>query len=174
VLRRALVTCLGEADRVFDRLWAKLHEMSWLGPNTVVVIVADGAEWIWNRATMFPKRCEILDFWHAVEKAWEFARLRYGEESALANRWAKRVSDDLRAGKVKEVIARLQTLSASTDDERELLAGLIRYYRVNQTRMRYDEYQRKGYGIGSGAVESAHKQGLSLRTDTAARSSPAA
>ena len=24
--------------------------------------------------------------------------------------------------------------------------------------MRYDEYLQKGYGIGSGAVESAHKQ----------------
>ena len=81
VVRRALVTCLGEADRIFDRLWAKLHDMQWLGPNTVVVIVGDGAEWIWNRATMFQRRCEILDFWHAVEKAWEFGRLRWGEES---------------------------------------------------------------------------------------------
>ena len=50
VIRRALVTCLREADRVFDRLWAKLHEMKWLGSETVVVIVGDGAEWIWNRA----------------------------------------------------------------------------------------------------------------------------
>ena len=27
---------------------------------TVVVIVGDGAEWIWNRATEFVRRCEIL------------------------------------------------------------------------------------------------------------------
>ena len=163
VVRRALVTCLGEADRIFDRLWAKLHEMAWLGPDTVVVIVADGAEWIWNRATMFPKRCEILDFWHAVEKAWEFGRLRWGQESSVTARWAHRLAEDLRAGKVKEVIARLQTLSVSTAEERELLDGLIRYYTTNQNRMRYDEYLRLGYGIGSGAVESAHKQVVHAR-----------
>jgi hypothetical protein len=163
VVRRALVTCLGEADRVFDRLWAKLHEMAWLGPETVVVIVGDGAEWIWNRASMFSKRCEILDFWHAVEKAWEFGRLRWGEESSVTTRWAHRLAEDLRGGKVSEVIARLQALSVSTPEERELLDGLIRYYTDNHTRMRYDEYLRLGYGIGSGAVESAHKQVVHAR-----------
>ena len=48
-----------------------------LGSETVVVIVGDGADWIWNRASMFSRRCEILDFWHAVEKAWQFGRLRW-------------------------------------------------------------------------------------------------
>jgi hypothetical protein len=33
----------------------------------------------------------------------------------------------------------------------------------NHTRMRYDEYLRLGYGIGSGAVESAHKQVVHAR-----------
>ena len=91
--------CLGNADQVFDRLWAKLHEMAWLGCDTVVVIVGDGAEWIWNRATMFENRCEILDYWHAVEKAWEVARLRYGQGSTLASQWAGRIAQDLRAGR---------------------------------------------------------------------------
>jgi hypothetical protein len=158
-----LVTCLGEADRIFDRLWAKLHEMKWLGSETVVVIVGDGADWIWNRASMFSRRCEILDFWHAVEKAWEFGRLRWGEESSVTTRWAHRLAEDLRGGKVKAVIVRLQMLPVSTEEERELLDGLIRYYTTNQTRMRYDEYLRLGYGIGSGAVESAHKQVVHAR-----------
>jgi hypothetical protein len=163
VVRRALVTCLGEADRIFDRLWAKLHEMKWLGSQTVVVIIGDGAEWIWNRASMFSNRCEILDFWHAVEKAWEFGRLRWGAESSVTARWAHRLAEDLRGGKVKVVIARLQTLTTSTNEERKLIDGLIRYYTTNQTRMRYDEYRRLGYGIGSGAVESAHKQVVHAR-----------
>ncbi|MGH7340291.1 MAG: ISKra4 family transposase [Candidatus Rokuibacteriota bacterium] len=163
VVRRALVTCLGEADAVFDRLWAKLHELGWLGEQTVAVIIGDGAEWIWNRASMFPRRCEILDFWHAVEKAWEFARLRWGEESKRAASWAHRLADDLRGGRVTEVIARLEALPARTGEEGELLEGLIRYYTENRSRMHYDEYLRKGYGIGSGAVESAHKQVVQAR-----------
>lgn len=163
VLRRVLVSCLGDADRVFELLWSKLQELKWLGPNTVVVIVGDGAEWIWRRASMFPRRCEILDFWHAVEHAWDFARVRFGPESKQAVNWVGRIVEDLRAGKVGAVLARLRKLEVKGDEEREALATLIRYYNDNQERMKYDEYLRKGYGIGSGAVESAHKQVVHAR-----------
>ena len=72
VVRRFLVTCLGDADAIFARLYAQLRELGWVGVHTVVVIVGDGAEWIWNRASMFVNRCEILDFWHALERAWDW------------------------------------------------------------------------------------------------------
>lgn len=163
VVRRFLVTCLGDADEIYNRVWAQLQELGWLGVKTVVVIVGDGAEWIWNRATMFPLRCEILDFWHAIEHAWEFARLRYGEGSKQADRWVHRIAKDLRAGKIKQVIARLKSLHLSTPELRKKLDDLIRYYSENANRMHYDEYLRLGYGIGSGAVESAHKQVVHAR-----------
>jgi hypothetical protein len=158
VLRRFLVSCLGDADGIFARLWARLQELGWLGPHTLVVIVGDGAEWIWKRAEMFVRRCEILDFWHAVEHAWEFARLQYGEPSTRATGWVHRLACDLRAGQVQRVIARLKALRATTPEAQEKLDALIRYDTDNAARMRYDEYLRRGYGIGSGAVESAHKQ----------------
>jgi hypothetical protein len=103
VVRRFLVTCLGDAAAIFARRYAQLRELGWVGAYTVVVIVGDGAEWIWNRASLFVRRCEILDFWHALEHAWEFAQLRYGEGSAQADRWVHEIAEDLRAGKVQEV-----------------------------------------------------------------------
>jgi len=163
VVRRFLVSCLGDADAIFHRLYAQLRELSWLAPDTMVVIVGDGAEWIWNRATWFVRRCEILDFWHAVEHAWAFARLRYGDGSAQADLWVHGIAEDLRAGKVQEVITRLKRLRPKTCELREGLAGLIGYYSDNAGRMQYDEYLRLGYGIGSGAVESAHKQVIHAR-----------
>jgi hypothetical protein len=163
VVRRFLVSCLGNADAIFARLYAQLRELGWIGPHTVVVIVGDGAEWIWNRAKLFPRRCEILDFWHALEYAWGVARLLYGEESQLASRWVHRIAEDLRAGKAPEVIARLQRMRPKTPELREKLQGLIAYYSQHAERMHYDEYLRLGYGIGSGAVESAHKQVVHAR-----------
>jgi len=137
---------------------------NWAGSaRTVVVIVGDGAEWIWNRTTMFVHRCEILDFWHALEHAWTFARLRYGEDSAQADRWVHQIAEDLRAGKVQDVIAALKRLRPKTEELREGLKSLIGYYSENAGRMRYDEYLQLGYGIGSGAVESAHKQVVHAR-----------
>ena len=163
LVRRFLVSCLGDADAIFQQLYAQLRELGWMGAHTTVVIVGDGAEWIWNRATWFVRRCEILDFWHAVEHAWTFARLRYGDDSAQADLWVHGIAEDLRAGKVKAVIARLKRLRPKTAELRERLAGLIRYYSQNASRMQYDEYLRLGYGIGSGAVESAHKQVIHAR-----------
>jgi len=164
VVRRFLVSCLGDADAVFGHLYAQLRELGWLDTaNTMVVIVGDGAEWIWNRAKMFVRRCEILDFWHAMEHAWGFARLNYGEGSRQADRWVHQIATDLRAGKVQEVIARLKRMRPKTPELREKLQGLIAYYSEHAGRMRYDEYLRLGYGIGSGAVESAHKQVVHAR-----------
>ncbi|MGH7165257.1 MAG: ISKra4 family transposase [Nitrospiraceae bacterium] len=163
VLRRVLVTCLGDADAIFSRAWAQLRELGWLGANTVVVIVADGSEWIWNRAIIFNNRCEILDFWHAMEYAWKYARMQFGENSRWADRFTHRIAKDLRAGKVHEVIARLKTLQPVSYEAREALEAIIKYYTDNASRMQYDEYLRLGYGIGSGAVESAHKQVVHAR-----------
>lgn len=163
LMRRFLVSCLGDADAVFGLLWSRLRELGWLSTDTIVVIIGDGAEWIWNRATMFSRRCEILDFWHAVEHAWQFARLRFGEGSRQADCWVHQIAEDLRAGKVNQVITRLSRLRPKSPDQQECLRTLIRYYRDNASRMRYDEYIRLGYGIGSGAVESAHKQVIHSR-----------
>lgn len=163
VVQRHLVTCLDDADALFARLWAKLCELGWHGPQTLVVVVGDGAEWLWNRASMFSHRVEILDFWHAIEKAWEFALLRDGEGSKASQRWIHTLARQLRAGKVLRVIERLKALELSAPEWVKKRDELVRYYTGNARRMRYDEYLRRGYGIGSGSVESAHKQVVHAR-----------
>ena len=93
-----------------------------------------------------------------MEKAWEFGRLHFGQGSKQGDRWAHRLSRYLRDGKVEQVIKRLRKMRPRTREAQEKLDTLIGYYESNKARMHYDEYLRLGYGIGSGAVESAHKQ----------------
>ena len=123
----------------------------------MVVIVGDGAGWIWNRATWFIRRCEILDFWRAMEHAWAFARLSNGEGSKQADQWVRQIGIDLKAGKVDEVIARLKRMRPKSAPLCASLDSPIRYYSENASRMHYDEYW------SSGAVESAHKQVVHAR-----------
>ena len=40
---------------------------------------------------------------------------------------------------------------------------MVRYYESNQNRMHYDMYLQKGYMIGSGAIEAAHKNVVQQR-----------
>jgi hypothetical protein len=98
-----------------------------------------------------------------MEHAWAFARLNYGEGSKQADRWVRQIGIDLKAGKVEEVVRRLKRMRPKSGPLRASLDSLIRYYSENAGRMRYDDYIRLGYGIGSGAVESAHKQVIHAR-----------
>jgi len=98
-----------------------------------------------------------------MEYAWAYARLQCGEGARRAEQWTRRVAQDLKAGQVQAVLGRLHTLQPNSPESREALATLIRYYTTHAARMQYDEYQRLGYGIGSGAVESAHKQVVHAR-----------
>ena len=84
-------------------------------------------------------------------------------DDIFRDRWVHRIAEDLRAGKVLDVIERLKRMRPRTPELREKLQALIAYYTQHAGRMRYDEYIRLGYGIGSGAVESAHKQVLHAR-----------
>src|SRR5206468_4866810 len=94
---------------------------------------------------------------------WGLAQVNYGDGSQQADRGVHQIATDLRAGKVLEVIARLKRMRPKTPELREKLQSLIAYYSQHAERMRYDQYLRLGYGIGSGAVESAHKQVVHAR-----------
>jgi len=75
---------------------------------------------------LFVKRREILDFWHAMEYAWAYARLQFGEGSRRANTWALRLARDLKAGKVQAVLARLKTAQPVSNESRVALDALIK------------------------------------------------
>ena len=163
LVRRVVVTGLADADALFRQVTAQLRERGWLSPQTVIVLIGDGSEWIWHRAALFAHRCEILDFWHAMEYAWAYARLQLGEGARRADQWTRRVAADLKAGRVQGVIARLHQLQPRSPEAARARDDLVRYYTTHAPRMRYDEYLARGYGIGSGAVESAHKQVVHAR-----------
>jgi hypothetical protein len=74
--------------------------------------------------------------------------LRYSDGSAQADQWVHAIAEDLRAGKVRDVIARLKRLRPKTTELRESLAGLIRYYNENVSRMKAGA-SSSGYGAPS-------------------------
>ena len=98
----------------------------------------------WCNSWKIKNAVEILDFWHALEHAWELARLHYGEGSKQADLWVHHIAEDLRAGKVHQVMARFEPLRPKTTEVQKCLHSLIRYHSSNAARMRYDEYLRLG------------------------------
>jgi hypothetical protein len=126
------------------------------GPQAAeVIVLADGAHWIWNLVgDLIPHAIQILDFSHVKHYLWEAAKLISGADSALLRPWLKEREDWLFADKVEQVITHLQRFV----DLAPALAPIIHYFQQNIARMRYGTYRQRGYFIGSGAIESAGKQ----------------
>ena len=152
-VRRFPVTCLGDADAIFTRLYAQLRELGWVGAHPVVVIVGDGSEWIWNRATMFVRRCEILDSWHAWNTPGNLL------SSATGKARHKPTAGFMRSPRISASAGRegarghRQTEACAAENTGVNARACKPSSAVNAGRMCYDEYLRLGYGIGSGAVE---------------------
>ena len=129
-----------------------------------VVIIADGAKWIWNWADDFyPEATQILDFYHAKEHLCEFA-VNYFKESTLRSEWIDEQCRTMLEEDAQKVIAALKDLPMSaTKKIEQQKKKLINYYQKNRKRMRYSVYIKKGLLIGSGAIESAHRNVLQQR-----------
>lgn len=124
-----------------------------------VLALGDGAPWIWNLvADQFAGAMECLDFYHASQHVWGFAKACWGEGEPKGEAWAKKEVHELRHGDAEGMIRRMGKLLKGRDlgAEAELEARReLAYFETNRGRMKYEEWSEKGWPIGSGAVESA-------------------
>jgi len=138
----------------------------YIEPYKNKVFIADGAKWIWNWVEDFyGNSVQILDFYHAVEKLGTYATLAY-KDQAERRRWLDTQKQRLKTDKVENVLEELKETAAKTTDTTEsgkALKDVIRYYQNNIDRMKYGSFLEKGYLIGSGAIESAHRNVIQQR-----------
>jgi hypothetical protein len=138
-----------------------------------VVWLGDGAEWIWSlKREHLPHAVEVLDFYHARDHLHAVARALWPQSSRRRRRWVGTQERRLLSGRVAHVVRELRRHAsrlgrppddAADDDPRKVLANNVRYFENNASRMRYDEYDRNGYPIGSGVVESGCKHVIAQR-----------
>jgi len=129
-----------------------------------LVIIADGAKWIWNWAdTYYPDATQVLDYYHALEHLCEFAT-NYFKDNNGRTTWIEEQAKILIEEDADKIIDCLRGLPKSTNKktEKERLK-LINYYTKNRKRMRYGSFRKRGLLIGSGAIESAHRTVLQQR-----------
>ena len=153
------VCTLEEAQSFGWRLWQEALRRGVLTSDEVVVL-GDGAHWIWNIAERhFPRATQIVDWYHASGYLWNAASAIWGEASLERADWAHAQLDRLWDGKVKQVLAEL----LQWREKGEAVEAAVSYYTEHQTRMNYANYRARGLQIGSGSAESACKQLVSAR-----------
>lgn len=138
------------------------------GPGNEVthVVTSDGAKWIWDLVDrVFPEAVQIVDFYHACEHLMELCRLlRPGGDGTEAKALFETRRGMLKAHGAASLVRYFETHGAQCP-EAARIEEKLEYFRVNGERMRYGEFRRKGYVIGSGAVEGTCRSVINQRAD---------
>lgn len=156
-----------------DKVLAVIERwMKILGPDEEgtedweVVIIADGAKWIWDWAAKYPWAIPILDYYHMKKYLWDAAKALHGEGTPEAAVWVKEMRDILWKGQVYKVEMRLDELVLSgklTKDQKAAIEGAGTYFRNHAKLIAYRKHRKAGRLIGSGAIESLCKQVFTMR-----------
>lgn len=137
-----------------------------------MLLVADGAHWIWNRAEQIragvgvptDRFGQLVDFWHAVEKLSSVADTQAQWPRKTRKAFLTRNARRLKRGQRVELYAELEKLMAdAAPDTIETIDKVLRYYDNNESRMDYAGCRERGLPMGSGAVESAIRRVVNQR-----------
>ena len=121
-----------------------------------LVILGDGAEWIWNLvAAYFPKAIQILDWFHACQHLLPVAQAAFTTTEEQTN-WVTEMKQLMWDGQIEELIAACDTLMATCSID--VIRTTANYFQTHKERMQYAHFRKQGYQIGSGTIESAAKQ----------------
>lgn len=148
-----------------------------LSQAQLVLVIADGALWIWNLAQdRFPDARQQLDLFHAEEHLWAVAHDLHGKGTAQAQAWVAPLLQQIRDDQTVGVIATLNQLKPRLlEAQQKKIQTQIEYFEHNAQRMKYKEVldarqaceegkateeqaQLANRPVGSGAIESACRQ----------------
>ena len=129
-----------------------------------LVVLGDGAEWIWKLAERhFPRAVQIVDYWHMTEHLYAVANARFGPGTEAAKEWVHTCQFDLEHDLTSLVLSRIAEWEPSEEAKWEVRDREFGYFENNRERMRYGSFLARGYHIGSGTVESACRRLVTQR-----------
>jgi hypothetical protein len=151
----------------FDWLLYQLARHCGLSQAQQVVVVGDGAPWIWNLAAEhFPGAVQILDLYHAKEHVWDVAHAVFGRGTAAGTAWATHACSLLEQGHSEALVSAISALPAIPPEPgqaRSCPERAVDYFTTNAQRMRYPVFRTQGMHVGSGIAEAACKTIVSTR-----------
>lgn len=156
---KRFVSSIGEGVEPFKKMLYSCAVAKGYHRARKVIILTDGAVWLKKmKDEYFPDALHILDWYHAIDHLWTTAHILFGEDNHEAcEKWVVPLKDLLWEGKIRELIKYLSEEGLKSKTHQTALFQLRGYFVSNEDCMRYHEYRKKGYFIGSGAVESANK-----------------
>lgn len=151
------VGAIESAAEFGSRIYAEARERG-LDRAARLVVIADGARWIWNLAqTYFPGAIEIIDLYHSREHLWKLAAKLFPSNQLKRKQWIKRFQGKLDKGQIKELVADLRSITSADPGLTEAIQTEADYFERNAPRMQYPRFRAQNLFVGSGVIEAGCK-----------------
>jgi hypothetical protein len=160
ISQRGFVATREGMDGLREQLYAEALRRG-LGQAAGVLVIGDGALWIWRLADdRFKEARQRLDFYHAVQHLAAVGRALYGEDPAKLQSWLRPLVQQLKNQSAVQVVEKLEDILAHLPGgaTAQAVQKEVDYFHEHQDRMDYRAGRRRGEPIGSGAVESTCRQ----------------
>jgi len=170
---------LGNADAILELLigYLRLHGAKYAAE---ILVVADGAEWIWNRVAKLIEKAELeaervfklVDFYHASEYLTKAKDLCRYLSKAQKDEFYGKLKGYLALGQIDKLVKLLEPYveekpaeasSGGGKEPKDPMQGIINYFVERKELMRYREARDRKLPIGSGAMESAIRRVVNMR-----------
>lgn len=159
ILSRGTVMTRSGVDDLRAQLFAEAQRHG-LAQAAKVLVVADGAVWIWNlTGDRFPQAQQRLDYYHASQHLWAVAHALHPEDEAAARGWLAPLLKKLKNGRAVAVLNDLRALAKRLrQKKRQVIEAEVAYLESHRGRMDYAAARRAGEPQGSGAMEATCRQ----------------
>jgi hypothetical protein len=159
ILSRGTVMTRGGVDDLRDQIFAETQRHG-LAQAAKVLVVADGALWIWNLAgDRFAQAQQRLDYYHASQHLWAVAHALHPQDEAAAQAWIAPLLKKLKRGQATALLKDLRMLAKRLrQKKRQAVQAEVKYLESHRERMDYAAARQAGEPQGSGAMESTCRQ----------------
>jgi len=118
---------------------------------STLIVLTDGARYNHTIVeTHFPQAVHIVDWFHADEHLTTLAQILWGPEAKAPKAWR----DCLEAGDIRHLLRQAGKRLPACPPTRKSLLKPLGYFENNAPQMRYAEYRKKKFFVGSGVVEA--------------------
>ena len=147
-----------------NEFWDKMDTHIEAIPKKRRVFLCDGAAWIWNRIEdSYPESIQIVDFSHAKEHLSIVVSPIFKNKEGQKKEWLCGQEQLLFEDNIEGIKDELKRLKKSHPIFKDSFNREIHYFSKHAHRMQYGTFRKKGYLIGSGPIESAHRKVIQQR-----------
>lgn len=116
-----------------------------------VIVLTDGQRYNHTIAqTHFPAAVHIVDLFHAYEHLTAIAQLLWGQEAKAPKSWRNL----LEAGEISRLVRKAGRQLPGSAKGKQTMLKQLHYFENNAVQMRYAEFRKNKFFVGSGVVEA--------------------